>query len=201
MTIFIPAPLDAGAPFQVGHELTVYQAAMIYTGRHPHEGFLRDGTVDDHLKFLSAGIPDQPKSRERIRAQRSWDVYCELMKKIEAGTIIPVRAHYQRSGQLNPVLTVIRLADVARLAAERGERPRYLRHNHVEPVEAVEAPPRSQHARDRARMALDEIYPRGIPDAATEPNLVLYKKVGDWLKGKRLPNVSDSTILRAAGRR
>jgi hypothetical protein len=125
----IPAPLDAGEDFQVGPELTVYQAAMIYAGRHPYEGFLRDGTVDDYLKFLKAGIPKQPKeTRVRARARRSWTIYCDLMERIKVGTIKPVRREYQGSGELDPARTVIRLEDVAALATERGERPRYLRH-------------------------------------------------------------------------
>ncbi|HKD27372.1 MAG TPA: hypothetical protein VKC66_15915 [Xanthobacteraceae bacterium] len=128
----IAAPLDAGKDFTICPELTIYQAAMIYAGRHPHEGFLRNGTVDDYLRFLRAGIPNEPKSRKRARAQRSWTVYCELMARIKTGTIKPVRCEYQRSGEIDPVSTMIRLADVIQLATERGERPKYLQHIQTE---------------------------------------------------------------------
>jgi hypothetical protein len=181
----IPAPLDAGEDFHVGPELTVFEAAMIYAGRHPHGGFLRDGTVADHLRFLRAGASELPKGTrtrtgsEKVRSgerpRQSWDIYCELMKRIEVGTIIPVRCAYQRSGELDPVRTRIRLDDVARLAAERGERPKYLRHIQTGETTGKAAnskggPEKAANSKggpkyDLARRALDEIYPRGAPPA------------------------------------
>jgi hypothetical protein len=56
-------------------------------------------------------------------------------------------------------------------------------------------------ARTRAKKALDELYSGGIPSPAEVPNSLLCKKVGDWLKRKGLADISDATILRAAGRR
>jgi hypothetical protein len=168
MTVVITADLpEAGPPFQVGLELTIYQAAMIYAGRHPAEGFLRGSTVDYYLKFLRAGIPDPPKSRERIRAQRSWNVYCDLMKRIEAGAIVPVRAHYQRSGQIDPVSTVIRLTDVAKLAIERGERPKTLRHIQVEQPQQVEQP-RRKVGRKSKKSEYEARYAGGPPPTAEQ---------------------------------
>lgn len=58
-----------------------------------------------------------------------------------------------------------------------------------------------QPTRERARSVIKELYPRGIPDQATLPNSILCRRIGDKLKEKGLPNVSDDTILRAAGRR
>jgi hypothetical protein len=60
---------------------------------------------------------------------------------------------------------------------------------------------RGRPARDRAAQALLEIFESGVPDQATEPNAELCRKVGNWLKERRLPDVKDDTILRAAGRR
>ena len=51
------------------------------------------------------------------------------------------------------------------------------------------------------RRAIDEIYPRGVPDQPVEPNSQLCRRVGEQLKAAGLPKVSDDTILRAAGRR
>lgn len=56
-------------------------------------------------------------------------------------------------------------------------------------------------ATERALATIQELYPHGIPDQASEPNKVLCAKVGEKLKEKKLSNVSDDTILRAAGRR
>jgi hypothetical protein len=60
---------------------------------------------------------------------------------------------------------------------------------------------KSQPAFDRAEAVIKELYPQGVPDQATEPNKKLCRRVVAKLKEKRLPNVSNDTILRAAGRR
>ena len=56
-------------------------------------------------------------------------------------------------------------------------------------------------ARERARIAIEEIYPNGIPSRAAVPNARLCRRVGEKLKTIGLPDVSDDTILRTAGRR
>jgi hypothetical protein len=48
--------------------------------------------------------------------------------------------------------------------------------------------------RNRAGMAIAKIYPNGIPDSATEPNSIVCRKVGNWLKDQGMPGVSDATI-------
>ncbi len=60
---------------------------------------------------------------------------------------------------------------------------------------------KSAPAFDRAEAVIKEMYPHGVPDQATEPNKKLCRRVVAKLKEKRLPNVSNDTILRAAGRR
>lgn len=54
---------------------------------------------------------------------------------------------------------------------------------------------------ERAQGAIEALYPNGVPDQATEPNATLCKRVSGKLKESKLPDVSDDTILRAAGRR
>jgi hypothetical protein len=66
------------------------------------------------------------------------------------------------------------------------------------PGERVKA---SQPTRERAKRALTAIYPTGIPEQTIEPNTILCRKVGDWLKSQNLLGASDATILRAANRR
>jgi hypothetical protein len=59
----------------------------------------------------------------------------------------------------------------------------------------------SAPARTRAERALREVFPGGVPDQASEPNSTMCQKVGKWLENKGLRDVSDDSILRAAGRR
>ncbi len=68
---------------------------------------------------------------------------------------------------------------------------------------ASKPPQRSRRrpALERAQGAINELYPNDIPDQATEPNAILSRKVGSWLKSNNMPEVSDATILRAAHRR
>jgi hypothetical protein len=60
---------------------------------------------------------------------------------------------------------------------------------------------RSRPARERVLLAIAELYPQGVPTQANEPNASLFRRVGRWLRERQLPNASDETILRAAGRR
>jgi hypothetical protein len=60
---------------------------------------------------------------------------------------------------------------------------------------------RARPTLERARSIIKELYPNGVPDQATEPNAILCRKVGGRLKKNQMPEVSDPTILRAAGRR
>jgi hypothetical protein len=61
--------------------------------------------------------------------------------------------------------------------------------------------PRGNPARDSAQRAIDALYPSGVPDQATISNARLCRAAGEWLKRNGYTNVSDDTILRAAGRR
>jgi hypothetical protein len=56
-------------------------------------------------------------------------------------------------------------------------------------------------ALERARAAIQALYHGNVPDQAAEPNVKLCRRVGEMLKADGLPDVSDDTILRAAGRR
>ncbi len=60
---------------------------------------------------------------------------------------------------------------------------------------------KSSPTKDRAQNAMNELYPQGTPDQATEPNAQLCRRVSQKLKESGLPSVSNDTILRAAGRR
>ena len=61
--------------------------------------------------------------------------------------------------------------------------------------------PENRPTLERARGAVEEIYPEGVPSQSAEPNVNLCRRVGEKLKKSGLPNVSNDTTLRAAGRR
>jgi hypothetical protein len=207
----VPAPSNSDEKeFHIGDELTVFEGAMIYAGRHPHSQFLRDGNVEDYLKFLRAGFPErEPASRIGARARLSWDIFCDITQRIEQGRIEPVRRAYDATGQLDYVRTVIRTSDLKHLAAERKEQPKYLRHLRfaetllapVRQEQSVSRRKRQKPQLERAQDALNAIYPKGIPNQKALQNAVLCKEVGEWLKARGLRHVSDKTIKRAAGRR
>jgi hypothetical protein len=77
---------------------------------------------------------------------------------------------------------------------ERGEPAR-------QATSAKRAKRRSRPYYERAKRAIDELYPQGPPDPSELPNANLCKRVGQKLKEWKLDDVSDDTILRAAGRR
>lgn len=126
--VVIPVPSNSDeAPFNIGDNLTVFEAAMVYAGRHPCPVFLRDGSLEDHQNWLRAGVrEEEPRARCRARARRSWDIYCDLRKRIASGKIVPIKSAYLRGGEIDPIRTFIRTSDLVDLATERGERPGYL---------------------------------------------------------------------------
>jgi hypothetical protein len=60
---------------------------------------------------------------------------------------------------------------------------------------------RSRPPIESAQLAIKELYPGDIPDQATVPNALLFRKVHAKIKEAGRPVVSDDTILRATGRR
>ena len=56
-------------------------------------------------------------------------------------------------------------------------------------------------ALERAREAVNELFPQGVPTQAVLPNRNLCDRVHQKIAHKKLPNLSDDTVLRAAGRR
>jgi hypothetical protein len=187
----IPPPPDSDEqPFEIGSTLTLFESAMISGDRHPHTRFLADGTVDDHLKFLVAGIPRQPKSNERAKARRSLDIYHELMNRIRDRRLLPVRRAYQHSGAIDPVRTLIRTSDLVAIARERDEHPLYL-----SGIDAALAPS-SEQVRPKARRGrrpekldrikkqmLDELAGGTITKSILEA--MLQKELADRFKGSR----------------
>ena len=74
-----------------------------------------------------------------------------------------------------------------RAGADRADRLRYLEQGSA--------------AQARAKRAVDALWPGGPPVQAELPNKQLVASVEDKLEELGLPSVSETTILRAAGRR
>ena len=107
----IPTPrTDAGAPFVIGETLTVFEAAMVYAGRHPHGAFLKDASIEVHEKFLRGRSDD--RTRENRRRLRSWDIYCEIRTRVRSGRIVPVKPAYDLSGEIDARYTRVRTSDL-----------------------------------------------------------------------------------------
>jgi hypothetical protein len=205
-SIVPPPPNSNEKPFEIKDEISVFDGAMVYSGRHPHPQFLKDGSVRDHLEFLGASVPQIPRSKKRVRARQSWDILHEIILRIERNQIRPVRRAFDERGQLDPIRTIIPTSCLADLAIERGDRPKGLRHLCSEtksktPMLLRKQAQRQQPARERAKLAIASLYPKGVPDQITKPNTILCRELARWLKVNRLPDLSNNTILRAAGRK
>jgi hypothetical protein len=139
--VAIPDPTAKDKPFKIGDVLTVYEAALVYAGRHPYPYFfdVKGRGIKEHLEFLRLGLA-QSSPRKRVHAQRSWDIYCELINRIEKSRIQPVKLAYDQLGRIDLRRTQIRTSDLVTLAKERGEKPRTLRPLLVESPVLVEMP-------------------------------------------------------------
>jgi hypothetical protein len=69
------------------------------------------------------------------------------------------------------------------------------------PTQPRERTSRKQPLRERARRALDERYPNGVPDQVSVSDAELVRAVNAQIKKRKEQGLSHDTILRAAGRR
>jgi hypothetical protein len=69
------------------------------------------------------------------------------------------------------------------------------------PTQPRERTPRRQPLRERARRALHECYPNGVPDDVSVSDAELVSAVNAKIKKREQKGLSRDTILRAAGRR
>jgi hypothetical protein len=123
-TIEIPGctefPELAGEAFTVCDTLTIYEAAMVYSDRHPGGQIINGtknyerGEISDYESYLGKGARDGQR-------KLAWDIYCQLWKMIDAGEIKPVKTAYAPSGKLDPRDTRIATADIVKLAQARRD--------------------------------------------------------------------------------
>jgi hypothetical protein len=114
---------------------------------------------------------------------------------------------------LDPRNATTKVAELVKFAIKHGLSPNFLAHlipEQTTPKADLRTPSidrttsnarAHRPTRERAQRAIEAVYGSNIPDQTSEPNAILCRKIGDWLKANKLPEVSDDTILRAAGRR
>jgi hypothetical protein len=71
----------------------------------------------------------------------------------------------------------------------------------AQPTQPRERTPRKRPLRERARSALDELHPNGVPDQVSVSDAELVSAVNALIKKRGQKGLARDTILRAAGRR
>ena len=120
---------DGQPDWPVPERLTIFEAAMVYIGRHPHHPFsgtipARDAGEDeraDHLMFYGLA-PNTPQNRSGGRALVARDVYFELIRRVKAGTLSEgiVRADLG-DGSPDPLHTLVPLSELLDIARCRRD--------------------------------------------------------------------------------
>jgi hypothetical protein len=150
-------------------------------GQHTTRSIHGGKTVLEEKDFhISPDIQRKDFDWEQSRPLKTWIVRQEI---------------FRLPGRWNLEWIKVFSADITKLCSARSQGEATYRSSRTG------ATRRSQPAFERARRAIEELYPEGVPGQADVPNAILCRRVGVKLKNKGLPNVSDDTILRAAGRR
>jgi hypothetical protein len=100
--------------FEIRDTLSIYEAAMVVSGRHPCPRILRGAGIDGYWGLLTARINE--KGWQRVRPQRSVDMFHTLMDAIKQDKIKPTRLvyHTKRSHQDHPPLRLLSWFTVSR---------------------------------------------------------------------------------------
>ena len=116
-----PEDSDAGGSFTVGETLTIYEAAMVYSGRRPDNPFFEGASLRQLEVVLGRGVSLR-RNFDEMPYKISWSVCCELCERVSRGEIKPVRKFLLSNGlEVDPRLTIIRTVDLASLAEKRGD--------------------------------------------------------------------------------
>jgi hypothetical protein len=190
--VAIPAPTKNDKPFPIRHEHTIYEAAMVYAGRHPYPFDLGPYDTRDRrercLTLLKLGLKETPQKRPR--AQRSWDIFCELGERIKRSQITPITIARDLAGEIDLIDTVISIADLVQVAIDRRERPKYLRRFPTKT--AAPDSIRKMTKREAVANFVKEKYPNGIAG-------VTYGEIAREYKRIRGKSVDPRTVARALG--
>jgi len=122
-----PVPKDK--PFEISTKPTVYEAAMVYSGRHPYPkmfGLSEDVRPHDDDQMQQRCLTLLKTGLYNPHAQLSWDIFQTLAKMIERGEIDPINRVHDRDGQVNLFRTTITWSDLRRMTKDRSDQPEFL---------------------------------------------------------------------------
>ena len=181
--------------------ISIFDASLLWFGKNPREipwypgdgGWIIVLTRDQEVYDLAHMLLEEIE-KGLIKAKRSWVRDIPPSWKDRLGSL---------PGGLDPRHTEVEISELVKFAIRHNFNPDFLAHLTL-PTALEDSTPNKQvrrPQRERAERAIKALYPNDVPDQASEPSQVLFKKVGDWLKDNKLPSVGDDTILRAAGRR
>jgi len=132
----IPGP--GGEPaFEVGEELSIYEAACVYRDTHPRPKQIGDLDLDEARDCsVAEGLMGLRRDRLSGDGRNNWtappegykqarraarDAYLELIEAVKSGRLEPVRAGFFGAGDLNPFRTFIWRRELIDLAKKRGD--------------------------------------------------------------------------------
>jgi hypothetical protein len=122
-------------PFTLCDELTIADAAMVYSDRHPRPAYWFGKGADNPSpinprepaglneieKLVGKGATKDFGSGTLENWQKSWSVYCTLVDGVKKGSIVPTKPVYLADRDINGVLTAIPLSVLLDLARQRGD--------------------------------------------------------------------------------
>ena len=188
--------------YTIADTISVFDASLLWFNDNPHED-VRGYGLHGWIILLT-------------RNRSAYDLAYELLSEIARGSIkakqtsrvVGLPQSWKEKlgslpGDLDPRGTRVVIGDLVKFTTDRDQKPKFLAHLISIPLapENTALDKRRQPRRELAKKALEAVYPSGVPDQVSEPNSILLKNVGRWLKKNNQVDVADDTILRAAGRR
>jgi hypothetical protein len=161
-------------PYEIGEELTIFEAAVIYTGRAPAHVLVGDtdplNADDREVAQRYFGLADNLEASARDQTRTlGRDIYRELQRRVRDRRIWAARCDLN-GGDLNTFTTRIRFSDLVLLARERGDAEEPLRSlaetsgPRANGVRGVTAGGKKQ--RHYAEEAIKRLWPDGPPEGA-----------------------------------
>jgi hypothetical protein len=155
----------------------------------------------------SEAVTNEARASGEVRFQNSADPVLLLADDGVVGMSLRPGAQHKAGVTADGKPIIHRTISTSMSQISKDDLQDWLSRHHTEAAASPEPKPRAQNKRSRVAVAIQELWPNGLPDQSLLSNSLLCKKVGDWLKADcQKQNVpvaipSDDTILRAAGRK
>lgn len=109
---------DCVSPFVQTNELTLYQAALLWTGRAPEAPFPFPTSADEErMDWLRAC---EKSDVENGKPSGSWSAFLNLAKAVE-DALLPANRAFDRDGNHAPIRTVVRKSDLRKFAEKKDD--------------------------------------------------------------------------------